>query len=78
MTPWDDIVRIDTLAATFTLDLGPFTEEWIAISSGTLLGHSPDLDGLMEFAERFGGFVEYHYVSRSVLECGRGKCLPLS
>ena len=73
--PLNETVKIETLAATYSMNVSRYRNEWVAIASGMLLTHGPDLAELMEMLDSFEGHVEYHLISDEVLDQDRRKCV---
>ena len=78
LTPWNDKIRLDTLNAPVTMDMTLYADRWIAISHGMVMAVSDDLGELTELLDDVEGLVEYHFLTREMLEAGRSKCVPLS
>ena len=61
------IVKLSTLESTITVDVVRYMGEWIAISGGEVVGHSPHLDELFDETADAYETVEYQFVAHKML-----------
>lgn len=65
------IVQLSTLESTITVDVVRYMGEWIAISGGEVVAHSPHLVDLLDETEELDGTIEYQYITYMMLWAGR-------